>query len=256
MSGPDHPHATRPVRVALLACDHPDAALIDIDGDYTDMFARVFATAAPWIDFEVVDVIGGEPPPPVGAHDAILITGSRHGANDDLPWIEALRTVIRDSAAADVPLVGVCFGHQLIAATLGGRVERAAAGWGVGVHHATVTAPDGPSHPGCDDFRLLVSHQDQVVALPAGGELIATSDHAAIAAFRVGSLLGVQGHPEFAAPYAAALMAARRDRIPADVVARGEASLTTPTDHAAVVHWLGRHLAGTSTDATGPDADR
>jgi GMP synthase-like glutamine amidotransferase len=245
MDTSDDPHATRSRRVALLACDHPDQSLIDIDGDYTDMFVRVFAADAPHIDFEVFDVIGGAPLPRVGEHDAILITGSRLGATDDLPWIEALRTVIRDAHARRVPLVGVCFGHQLIADALGGRVERAGAGWGVGVHHATVTVPVGPSHPGCGDFRLLVSHQDQVVALPDDAELIATSDHAPIAAFRIGSLLGVQGHPEFSARYAAALMDARRDRIPADVVTHAEASLTTPTDHGAVVRWLGRHLAGT-----------
>ena len=247
---PTHHHhdATRQIRVALLACDHPDPTLADIDGDYADMFIEVFAADAPQIVFEVIDVIGGDPLPGVGDHDAILITGSRHSATDAVPWIDALRPLIRDSVAQHVPLVGVCFGHQLIADTLGGRVERAGAGWGVGVHRATVVCADGPDHPGCADFRLLVSHQDQVVELPDGAELIATSDHAPVAAFRIGSLLAIQGHPEFSTRYAGALMDARRDRIPTDVVARGEASLATPTDHGDVVRWLGRHLAG-ATDA-------
>ncbi|MCC5948578.1 MAG: hypothetical protein JJT89_09000 [Nitriliruptoraceae bacterium] len=232
----------RAVRVALLACDRPDPDLIDIDGDYAEMFVRRFgAVAGDALRFEVVDVVGGHAPPAVGTHDAVLITGSRRGVEDEgsIPWIAALADHVRDLHDAQVPTVGVCFGHQLIAHALGGRVERAPNGWGVGVHHAQ-RVTDDPIVPA--RFRLLVSHQDQVLELPPGGEVLATSAHAPIAALRVGSLLGIQGHPEFRVPYAAALLENREHRIPAEVAEVANASFTVPTDHEAVLRWLSGHL--------------
>ena len=63
---------------------------------------------------------------PEGIHDADgwLITGSRHGAYEDHPWIPPLEEFIRDAYAAQVPLVGICFGHQIIAQAMGGKVEK------------------------------------------------------------------------------------------------------------------------------------
>ena len=239
---PDTP--PRPVRVGVLECDHVPAELRDVGDDYAPMFADRFAAHAPWVSTDRIDVVGGAPLPSPGEHDAYLITGSRHSAYDDLPWIAPLGTFVRDLVDAEVAVVGVCFGHQLIAHHLGGEVGRAAAGWGVGVHEARVVTERPWMTPPVERFRLIVSHQDQVTSLPEGAELLATSDHAPVAAFELGSALGIQGHPEFDPAYAAALMAARSDRIPAHVVAAGEATLATPTDHATVSTWLGRFLAG------------
>lgn len=235
--------AARPIRVGLLECDHVPAELRHIGDDYAPMFEARFAAHAPWVDFERIDVIGGNALPSPGDHDAYLITGSRHSAYEDLPWIAPLGALVRNLVEAEVPLVGVCFGHQLIAHYLEGEVARATAGWGVGVHEARVVAERPWMTPMTDRFRLIVSHQDQVTLLPEGATLIATSDHAPVAAFEIGSALGFQGHPEFHPAYAAALMAARRDRIPSDAITRGEATLAAPADHATVTSWLGRFLA-------------
>lgn len=231
------------VRVGLLECDHTDPELRGIDGDYGEMFLRLFAEHAPYLALSRIDVIGGAPLPPIGAFDAYVVTGSRHDALGRQPWILALGEFVRQAHGAGVPTVGICFGHQLFAHVLGGRVERAPEGWGVGVHTAEVTADVScPAAP--DGFRLLLSHQDQVVTLPPGAELLATSDHAPIAALRAGSLLGFQGHPEFRPRFAAALMARRTDRIGAEVVAAARRTLDVPTDEAAVAAWIGGHLAG------------
>jgi GMP synthase-like glutamine amidotransferase len=115
----------------------------------------------------------------------------------------------------------------------------------VGVHAADLTASVQPSWVP-DRFRLLLSHQDQVVALPEGAELLATSEHAPIAAFQVGSLLGFQGHPEFSPGFAAALMDRRADRIGAETVADARQTLDMPTDAVAIARWIGDHLAGGS----------
>ncbi len=232
------------VRVGLLECDHVPVELRDVADDYAAMFAARFAAHAPWVTLEPIDVVGGGALPSVDDHDGYLITGSRHGVDDDLPWIAPLGGFVQAAVDAEVPTVGVCFGHQLLAWQLGGRVERAPAGWGVGVHHAEVVAHRPWMQPPAAGFDLIVSHQDQVVTLPGDAELVATSQHAPVAAFEVGSALGVQGHPEFDPAYATTLMALRRDRIPAEVIAAGEATLAAPTDHATVTAWLGRFLAG------------
>jgi len=234
------------VRIGLLECDHTDPDLRAIDGDYGEMFVALFSRHAPQLVLTRIDLIGGAPLPALDAFDAYVVTGSRLDAVTEDPWVLALGHFLRRAKEAGVPVVGICFGHQLIAHVLGGRVERAAEGWGVGVHGAEVTAearsPEIPAR-----FRLLLSHQDQVLALPPGAELLATSAHAPIAALRAGSLLGFQGHPEFSARFAAALMARRIDRIGAEVVAEARRTLDTPTDAAAIARWIASHLAGSSS---------
>jgi GMP synthase-like glutamine amidotransferase len=161
---------------------------------------------------------------------------------DELAWIERLSQLIHDAHTAAVPVVGICFGHQLIAQALGGRVARAEVGWGVGVHDATVTQRRPWMVPAAETFRLLMSHQDQVLELPAGAEVLATSPHAPIAAFQVDTLVGFQGHPEFVADYLGALLPTRVERVGAQRVAAALASLRTPTDHAVIARWMAEFL--------------
>lgn len=230
-------------RIALLECDHVDDTLRHVAGDYADMFLALFAAHGPQLTFERIDVVGGAPLPSPDAYDGVLVTGSRHGANDDIAWIDRLADLLVELHAAAVPTVGICFGHQMIAHALGGRVERAGVGWGLGVHRALPTDLGAAALDHARPFDLLVSHQDQVVELPPGAELLATSDHAPIAAFRAGSLLAFQGHPEFTPAYAAALLHSRVDRIPAPAAARAAPTLSAPTDHATVARRLAAHLA-------------
>jgi GMP synthase-like glutamine amidotransferase len=230
--------------IALLECDHVNADLRHVAGDYGDMFEVLLRTHAPELDLHHVDVVGGEPLPSLDVHDGLVITGSRDSVYDDLPWIDRLSVLIRAAHAAAVPVVGICFGHQLIAQALGGRVARAEVGWGVGVHEATVTQRRPWMVPEADTFRLLMSHQDQVLELPAGAEVLATSPHAPIAAYELGTLVGFQGHPEFVADYLDALLPTRIERVGAQRVEAALASLRTPTDHATIARWMAEHLVG------------
>ena len=113
-----------------------------VSGDYPDMFRRLFA-GHPEVEIVVYDVIGGDMPADPGECDAWITTGSRHSVNDDEPWIRQLEQFVRDVAQADVPFVGVCFGHQLIAKALGGTVVKSDRGWGVGAKEVEVTGRPG-----------------------------------------------------------------------------------------------------------------
>ena len=99
--------------------------------DYPGMFRALVRASDPAMDFETVSVIKGEALPDPASLEAILITGSPAGVYDDDPWIGPLMNFARAAAAAGVPQVGICFGHQLLAEALGGKVIK-----GPGCHPA------------------------------------------------------------------------------------------------------------------------
>ena len=230
-------------RVGLLECDHVDEGLRSVDGDYRDMFTHLMAPHR--LELVPVDARNGELPETASDFDAYLITGSRASVYDDEPWIDDLSAFVRDVADAGAPLVGICFGHQLLAHALGGEVRKAETGWGVGPHEVTIEAPEPWMEPGPLRPRLQYMHQDQVVRLPEGGQVIGASDHCPVAMLRVGDrLLGMQAHPEFSTAFVEALLDARVDRIEADRVAAARRDLGTPTDAdaLAVASWMAAWL--------------
>ena len=136
-------------------------------------------------------------------------------------------------------LIGICFGHQLVAQALGGKVEKATAGWGVGVHE--VRWHNSPGRPGehRDGFKLLVSHKDQVIEPAADSVVLAGSAFCPNSVCQIGQhILTFQGHPEFIKDYSRALMNFRRDLLGEDVYRRGMASLAEDTDQLEVARWI------------------
>jgi GMP synthase-like glutamine amidotransferase len=184
------------------------------------------------------DVWNGSLPSSPDECDAWLCGGSRASVYDELPWIPPLLAFVRSVRDAGRPYVGVCFGHQVLAAALGGRVERAAAGWGAGAHRLDVA--DGTS------LNLLFMHQDQVVALPPGGEVLASAEHCPVAMMRAApAMVGIQPHPEFTTGFVARLLDDRELRIGAEKTAAARASLTSgPTDEAEAAQWMLEVLRG------------
>jgi len=223
------------MRLGLLVCDHVRPEFEHISGDYPDMFRRLFA-GHPDVEIVVYDVIGGEMPADPGECDAWITTGSRHSVNDDEPWIRDLEGFVRDVAKEQVPFVGVCFGHQLIAKALGGTVVKSERGWGVGAKEVEVKGDLGlgPS------YTVLTSHQDQIEELPPAAEILGWNEHCPVSMLGVGEkMIGIQGHPEFDPAYSQALMESRRGGlIPEATVDDGLASLEGGTDGALLVDWI------------------
>jgi GMP synthase (glutamine-hydrolysing) len=232
-------------RVGLLECDHVDPRFRPIAGDYVDMFRTLFARRAPAAGIELVpyDVVGGVPPGDPRACDAWLCTGSRHGVGDGLAWVDDLAAFVRRVADAGVPFVGVCFGHQLLAHALGGRVGRASTGWGAGVGRIVVDGDAPWMVPPAAKLALHFMHQDQVVEPPPGAEVLGRADHCPVALLAVGDrMMGVQAHPEFTGPYIDALLVDRVARIGEDEVAAARAGLSQTTDEATMAAWMARVL--------------
>ncbi len=232
-----------PLRLGLLQCDSLDPPHVDLEGDYDRLFAELLA--GPAVELVVYRADHGQLPRTVSECDAWLVPGSRQSVYDDLAWIADLRRFVGRALAAEHPLIGVCFGHQMIAAELGAEVAKADTGWGIGAVEYRLTAPpptaapDGRLDRDDPSFTLIASHQDQVLTLPEGAELLASNDRCPIAGFRHGrAVLTVQGHPEFSATVAESLYRSRVERIGAGPIEAALATLDRPLDRAWVADWV------------------
>lgn len=171
--------------------------------------------------------------------DGYVTTGSRHSVYDDIPWIERLKEFVRDLNGAQKKLVGICFGHQLIARALGGTIEKSDKGWAVEVSFTQIDRRKPWMEPFQPELDLVVSHQDQVSHLPAGIEVLASSQFCPYYMLQQGNhFMSVQGHPEFSKNYSYALMDGRRKPIPANRIREGMISLSADVDDRLMFQWI------------------
>ena len=226
-------------------------------GDYPAMFSSVLQSAAEQlqIDLTIAEVDARLELPGSKLQqetDVYLITGSRHSVYDDIPWIGQLAEFLEQALAQGKKIIGICFGHQLMAHFFGGSVTSADAGWGVGVHRGKVIKSAPWMHTPSDQLALLCSHKDQVQALPAGAETFLTSEFCPIGGFTMGDqVITVQGHPEFSKPYAEALMGYRREQLGQATYEQGVASLCQSPDALLAMTWMLNFVQGTDGTAHG-----
>jgi GMP synthase-like glutamine amidotransferase len=190
-------------------------------GDYPDMFVRLLEGYG--FDFRTWRVLDLEFPETVQEADGWLITGSKFGVYEDHAFIAPLEQFIRDAFAARVPVAGICFGHQVMATALGGKVEKYAGGWSV-----------GPTQYDFDGETLTLNawHQDQVTAPPPGAEVIAATPFCAYAGLAYDDRgISVQPHPEFRDDFIAGLIESRgRGLVPDPLLDAAKDRLGQPND--------------------------
>jgi GMP synthase-like glutamine amidotransferase len=229
------------LKIGLLETGNPPGDLTETYGSYSAMFE---ALLGPEHSYRVYDVQKGELPADPAENDAYLITGSAAGVYDPLPWIEPLKAFLRE-AKGEAPMVGVCFGHQIMAEAFGGKATKSDKGWGVGLQAYEVVSRE----PWMDEAQHVAvpgSHQDQVVELAPGARVLAGSAFTpyGVLAYDDARAISMQFHPEFSPAYAKALIEARRGTRFTDEQADGAiVSLSAPNDRDRMAEWIGRFLA-------------
>ena len=200
------------MQIGILQTGDTPEELLQQHGNYNNMFERLLGQQHDEFEFLVYRVIDGHIPHNITDCDGWLITGSKFSVYGTQPWIPALKDLIRQIVDTDIPLVGICFGHQIIAEALGGRVEKSDKGWGLGLDTYKLA-------PGSiiDEQKLItlnIFHQDQIVELPPGAEVYASSEFCQYAGLVLNNqILTIQAHPEFQTEFNRQLLEARKTSV-------------------------------------------
>ena len=233
-----------PLQICILETDVLRPELVDQYDSYGRMFEQLFARQPIAAQFKVYNVMEGRYPPDSERYDAYLVTGSKADSFGSDAWIQTLKTYLLERYNRGDKLLGVCFGHQLLALLLGGKAERAVQGWGVGIHQYRLGNKPTWMSPDLEDLTLLISHQDQVTQLPDNATLLASSEFCPIACYCIGDqVLCFQGHPEFVHDYSRALLDLRQQHIGEPAYTKGVDSLQHDHQGHTVAEWMMRFVA-------------
>ena len=175
------------MEIGILQTGHSPPDLVERHGQYSDMFQEFLAGNG--FSFRTWNVVDGQFPETTGDSDGWLVTGSKHSVYEDSPWIRMLEEFLRNCYADRIPVVGVCFGHQVLASALGGKVEKHDGGWGIGRQTYEFEGKE---------INLNAWHQDQVTEAPQEAEVTGSSPFCRNAMLSYGDrAISVQAHPEF-----------------------------------------------------------
>lgn len=213
------------MQIGILRCDDIRSSLSAEYGQQDEMIMAGFLQAqaensayeALPITFKSYDAFSRKLPENLDECDAYVITGSRFSVLDsgDVQWMNQLQNFIVRLHKAKIKTIGLCFGHQIIATALGGKIERAEQGWQLGVYKANITQTATFMQPEANTFYVVMISEDEVTLLPPQSEVLASSQNCPYLMVQYSeTMLGCQGHPEFSKPFAKALLNIRKEEFP------------------------------------------
>lgn len=233
------------MKINILLCDTFPGLLPEYIPSYESMFMKLFDENVGGLDYHVYRTLDGELPEELNHDDVYLITGCNLSAYDDIKWIKDLQRWIVRANDEKVKMVGICFGHQIIAEALGGKVCKAKVGWGTGIRESVITNDEALQYFPKGRMRLMYNHHDQVVELPVGAVAFATSEFCPNEGFMIGNhVITFQGHPEYVPQYAVHLIMNFADDEPLDVRVNALKSLGAyEHDGGTVARWIAERFS-------------
>lgn len=227
------------MKVALLECDQVLEKFQSEFGQYSSMIQQMFTSVGAHFEFDVFDCQKGQYPLNIDDYDFFITTGSKSDAYAKSDWIKQLIEFVQRLNKANKKLIGICFGHQIIALALGGKVEKSTRGWGIGLSHNQIVAKPTWIKEKSETLNIIVSHQDQIIDLPENALVIAKSDFCPYFMVQWNDhFLSIQGHPEWQKNYSKVLINDRRNRISKPVIEAGLASLSEKPDNLLFTRWV------------------
>ena len=235
------------MKIGILATGITPEELIHEHGSYAEMFMQLFRQSGHSFEYQVYDVREGRFPSDATDCDGWIITGSKFNVYQNLPWMQQLKELILQIHDEHRPLVGICFGHQIIAEAFGGRVDKYPGGWGVGLHSYEVRPAFDFLKGAPTSFCISAMHQDQVLELPDNAEVFASSDFCTYAGLVYDDrIMTLQAHPEFDLSYESQLIELRKGTvIPDEAADLGLATVNekdAQIDSVMVAHWMADFL--------------
>lgn len=227
--------------IGLLECGQTPAGWIAEHGEMADPFPPFLRRADPLLEFKVYKAHRHELPGSIDACDAWLVTGSPHSVYEHPAWQPALADFLV-RAARQRPVVGICYGHQLLHEAFGGQVEKEAGGWGIGVQRYALN--ERPAWAAAcaeprDAFRLIALHQDQVTRPAPGTRVLAGNAFCRVAITTIGAnVFTVQAHPEMTRRLAREIYEDQRDRQGDEATRLAVRSLDGEIDDQAAARWI------------------
>lgn len=227
------------MRGAILLCDEVREEYHAEHGRYQDMIQRMFRAVNFDVTLDVYNCRENLFPADLSKYDFFITTGSKYSVYDADPWIENTIDFIRKLDQLNKKVIGICFGHQLIAKALGMSVTKSNKGWGLGVAKNTILHTQPWMKEITDELNIIASHQDQVDEIPANAVVIAGSDFCPYFVVQWNDhLLSIQGHPEWITAYSKVRIHDRQSILSTETYEKALASLSIKPNSKRFTKWV------------------
>ena len=226
------------MKIGLLICGKLPSALERRGTSHSRMLQDWLSPVAHKCTFRPYRAYAGKLPPKVDTCDCYFVSGSASSILEREPWQKKLCNFLLVAAKAQVPVVGICFGHQALAEALGGRAAHAPKGWEVGVKTWKIVRDEGWMRECGKKLTLLSIHRDQVVKLPPRSVRVASRDRCPNGMFRLANhAIGIQGHPEMTNKVFTEILELRKSSFTDEERKEALESLEIPTQAKDMARW-------------------
>ena len=225
--------------IAILNAYKTDSQSNGYQDEYGDLIHSYFSGVFPETTIKSFHVGKNQWPKNISDFDLFVISGSPKSVYHDDDWIKKLSHLVQNLHNERKKVIGLCFGHQLIAHALGGEVTQSHKGWGVGVQSFQIFSKQPWMKPEKKNISLLFSHQDQVIAPPLETKILAKNNFCPIQMMQIQNhILSFQGHPEFSIQFAKDRLLTRQHIIEPKTFNTAISSLNNKQDVDTVSMWI------------------